>query len=339
MAGNNSDWKSVLKSQHDDLERLAAMDAALDEEKITKNIDSILKKPVNSVSRVSNIPRASPTTSRKHDSVIGENNKVDLSFGSDNSNDNIIYSTNSSRQIRNRPNSGNKITSKDTMSIDPGSPGSSTLTPREPLANAKYLKAREKLLQKQVEDGVEIRKHLNEQVSDLQKQLKVERDENKNLKKRVQILEVENKRQNASKNSDNSGKIGNETNIDILTQEISSLKKDLLTAERIAKQGDANVKAKDTQLKRALETITRLKSQLGEIQQKVDGEDHTDRTKFDSLESKLRIVEKQRNDLLIAFKKQMKLIDVLKRQKVHIEAARLLAFTEEEFVKTLDWAV
>lgn len=40
-------------------------------------------------------------------------------------------------------------------------------------------------------------------------------------------------------------------------------------------------------------------------------------------------LEKQKNDLYAAFKKSLKLCSILKKQKVHLENARLLAFTEE----------
>lgn len=41
-----------------------------------------------------------------------------------------------------------------------------------------------------------------------------------------------------------------------------------------------------------------------------------ERQKVDSLVAENRMLEKQRSELMTAFKKQMKLIDILKRQKV-----------------------
>lgn len=47
-------------------------------------------------------------------------------------------------------------------------------------------------------------------------------------------------------------------------------------------------------------------------------------------------LEKQKNEIYAAFKKALKLCSILKRQKVHLENARLLAFTEEEFKNLLE---
>lgn len=57
---------------------------------------------------------------------------------------------------------------------------------------------------------------------------------------------------------------------------------------------------------------------------------------FDKGVMEKKKLERQKAELIAAFKKQLKLIDVLKRQKIHLEAARMLTFTEEEFMRTID---
>jgi predicted transcriptional regulator len=48
----------------------------------------------------------------------------------------------------------------------------------------RYQRARLNILSKQIEDGQQLKKQLIDQMSDLQKQLKAEREDNKALKKR-----------------------------------------------------------------------------------------------------------------------------------------------------------
>jgi len=110
----------------------------------------------------------------------------------------------------------------------------------------------------------------------------------------------------------------------------------LEAGEREKRKAFQDQGARDVKLNRAIEELEKYKTQLKEAKVTDISKSDTLRKDMDRLIEENRKLERQRNELMQAFKKQMKLIDVLKKQKMHIEAAKLLAFTEEVFVKTLE---
>ena len=93
---------------------------------------------------------------------------------------------------------------------------------------------------------------------------------------------------------------------------------------------------RDVRLNRLIEEVERYKVQIKELKSSEGDVNERSKREVERLGQENKRLERQKNEILTAFKKQLKLIDILKRQKMHLEGARLLAFSEEEFMKTLE---
>jgi hypothetical protein len=118
--------------------------------------------------------------------------------------------------------------------------------------------------------------------------------------------------------------------------ELAAVKKELEVAlrSRQTERGDAS--SKDVRLNRALQELEKFKGLLQE-RRAAEREQQSDaRGELERLTRDHRKLEKHKAELVAAFRKQTKLIDVLRRQKLHVEAARMLSFTEAEYTAALE---
>ncbi|XP_030649977.1 testis-expressed protein 9 [Chanos chanos] len=124
---------------------------------------------------------------------------------------------------------------------------------------------------------------------------------------------------------------------DGLQQQVTALQKEIDGLKRANKLAANAHSATEVRLNRALEEAEKTKTQLNKIRQSSKDASNQEQQTMELLRAENKKLEKQKAELIMGFKKQLKLIDILKRQKMHFEAAKLLSFTEEEFMKALDW--
>eukprot|EP00128_Syssomonas_multiformis_P013307 Colp12_sorted_trinity150504_noHs@19442 len=198
-------------------------------------------------------------------------------------------------------------------------------------ATIRFLTAKLKVLQEELD-------HVNSEFAQKEERLAKAETQNKELiEENKKLLKVN---QGLQTQVDKLSKAADEgrSKLTVAQTEVAAAKKESETLERNLKQVQADASSLEVRLNRALEEAERYKklSHKAHVEAKDEGSEA--RRVVDRLMVENKRLEKQKGELMQAFKKQLKLIDVLKRQKVHIEAARMLQFTEEEFVKTLDWA-
>lgn len=193
----------------------------------------------------------------------------------------------------------------------------------------RYVNAKLRVVQEELEMALKETQAKEAQVRRLNEQLKTATDEVTKLQKREKAQ---------SSSTERAQRQANELQVkkDALEKKVISLGKEMDGMQGKSKTFDKESQQKDIRLNRALEEIERLKTQLKDAQTSVRSTGDNARKGNEQLIADNKRLEKQKAELIVAFKKQLKLIDVLRRQKMHVEAARLLSFTEEEFTKTLE---
>ncbi|XP_028627237.1 testis-expressed protein 9 isoform X2 [Grammomys surdaster] len=169
-------------------------------------------------------------------------------------------------------------------------------------------------------------------------------DEIQDLKSKVKNLEEDCVRQQRTVTSQQSQiekykNLFEEANkkCDELQQQLSSVERELENKRRLQKQAATSQSATEVRLNRALEEAEKYKVELSKLRQTNKDITNEEHQKIEVLKSENKKLERQKGELMMGFKKQLKLIDILKRQKMHIEAAKMLSFSEEEFMKALEW--
>ena len=196
-------------------------------------------------------------------------------------------------------------------------------------AELRLQRARYKALEKNISNLIEIGNDKEKQINEKNKIIK---ELSAKLKKSEKERDSLNKKLNGEKR-DSSDLI---KKCKRLEHELYSIKTDFKDYKKESKVKNDSMRNSHIRLNRALEDAEKYKNLLAKYKNENKNSSQIHNKDLVNIKNENRVLIKQKNELLSAFKKQSKLIDILKKQKIHLESAHILNFTEKQFIKTLD---
>eukprot|EP01083_Nonionella_stella_P054727 144458_1 len=196
-------------------------------------------------------------------------------------------------------------------------------------STVRFYTARIQQLEKEIQSLAETYGEKEKETNQMERKLKRSEEEKRSVK--AKLASLEKSLSSKSKTEKDSGLRSKR-----LENEMCVLKGDIEQMKMHRKKEIAANRKKDIRLNNALEEVDRCKELLKNEHLKSRDTSVARDSDTRRLMAENKVLQRQKNELLSAFKKQMRLIDVLKRQKMHVEASRLLSFTEDEFAKTLE---
>ncbi|XP_077420774.1 testis-expressed protein 9 [Vanacampus margaritifer] len=192
------------------------------------------------------------------------------------------------------------------------------------------LMANIKMMQEEMDQLLSDRKKKDDENNKLNTKIKQLEDDRIKLQRTINIQQTKMDKLKASESEAT-------LKCDSFQLQVSALQKEMEKLNKTSKQGASSHNTVELRLTRALDEVERLKSELTKTKQMNKDKINEEQQTRENLVAENKQLKKQKGELIVGLKKQLKLIDILKRQKMHLEAAKLLSFTEDEFMKALDW--
>lgn len=122
---------------------------------------------------------------------------------------------------------------------------------------------------------------------------------------------------------------------EITKSENSRLRKEVSNLRELVQIAEKKSIERETKLKRAIDDMNKMKADLVEHTNSKGKDINLDDT-VTRLKNHIRELESQKKELILGFKKQMQLIDILKKQKENLETLIKLDIVDKDFTAALE---